>query len=382
MEFLTFSQLTIFTKKDNHMNQIFTYLVFPVLLTFIAGSLLYPILIRLSIKLKYTDKPNARKLHKAPIPVVGGIGIAILVVLALIFVSDIKAFAVKHLELIIALFVLAITGMVDDKVSISAKLKFAIQILCAFAVAHSGIRITSFHGLLGVKEISVELQYFVTVFIVAGVTNSINLLDGIDGLVGSFTIINLMVLITFGMYLREYSWVMFFAVIAGALIAFIRYNWMPAKMFLGDAGSLFLGFLMSVGGIYLLNKSLTFTPDAHIQYLLPIILIACFMIPVIDTLRVFIGRVHKGKSPFSPDRTHLHHKLIKLINLHNIATIKIVYLHAFLILLSLIASYFIRISTIALLFVVIIVSFTQLLNFAETFTSWYKKIKRIENGLD
>jgi UDP-GlcNAc:undecaprenyl-phosphate GlcNAc-1-phosphate transferase len=157
---------------------------------------------------------------------------------------------------------------------------------------------------------------------------------------------------------------------------------MPAKMFLGDAGSLFLGFLMSVGGIYLLNKSRTFTSDAHIQYLLPVILIACFMIPVIDTLRVFIGRVQKGKSPFSPDKTHLHHKIIKLINLHNIATIKIVYLHAFLILLSLIAGYFIRISTIALLFIIIILSFTQLLNFAETFTMWYKKIKRIENGLD
>jgi UDP-GlcNAc:undecaprenyl-phosphate GlcNAc-1-phosphate transferase len=360
------------------MNQIFISLAVPILYALLSGIFLFPLLIKWSKRLNYTDKPNNRKVHKDPIPIVGGIGIAFLVGIASFLLPAIRSFVNSYTEVIISLGALVLTGIIDDKVCLPATLKLIIQIICAYLVASSGIRITSFHGLLGIHNIPVALQYFITVLIIAGITNSVNLLDGIDGLVGLFSIINIGVLGAFALLLNEFSWLALFSVVFGALVVFIKYNWMPAKMFMGDTGSLFLGFLMSVGGIYLLNKSMTSTTNAELQYVIPVVLIGCFAIPVIDTLRVFLARVQKGKSPFSPDKTHLHHKIIKLINQHRIATLKIVGLHMLLITLAFFARLFLKISTISIVFFIIIVFYTLMLNFVNNFTTWYRRIKQIE----
>jgi UDP-GlcNAc:undecaprenyl-phosphate/decaprenyl-phosphate GlcNAc-1-phosphate transferase len=364
------------------MNQIYNSLVIPFLYAMLFGIIIYPLLITLSKRLKYTDKPNNRKVHKTPIPIVGGIGISVLVGLAIIILPTIRSFAMNHSAVLMSLGALAITGIIDDKICLPATLKLIIQIICSYIVADSGIRITSFHGLFGVKNISVELQYLITVLLIAGITNAVNLLDGIDGLVGLFSIINIAVLGAFALLLQEFSWLSLFSVVLGALIVFIKYNWMPAKMFMGDTGSLFLGFLMSVGSIYLLNKSITFKANTEIQYMLPVVLIGCFAIPVIDTLRVFLARMQKGRSPFSPDKTHLHHKIIKLINQHHTATLKIIGLHVVLVALAFTTKLFMKISEISIMFLIIIILFTLMLNFVNNFTTWYKKIRKIEGGLD
>jgi UDP-GlcNAc:undecaprenyl-phosphate GlcNAc-1-phosphate transferase len=345
----------------------------------LLAAFIFPWLIKLSKKLNYTDKPNSRKLHKNPIPIIGGIGITIVVGIAFFLLPALRLFASSHIAVLASLGALAITGIVDDKISLSATLKLVIQLICAFAIAKSGIRVTSFHGLFGINIIPVGLQYFITILIVSGITNSVNLLDGIDGLVGLFSVINIVVLIAFAWLLNEFNWVALLSVVLGTLVVFIKYNWMPAKMFLGDTGSLFLGFLMSVCGIYLLNKSILFNSNPQLQYVLPIVLIGCFAIPVTDTLRVFGARVQKGKSPFSPDKTHLHHKIIKLINQHKTATLKIAGLHLMLIMLTLFATPYFTMSSVCLALLLIIVSFTLMLNFADNFTTWYRKIKRIEN---
>jgi UDP-GlcNAc:undecaprenyl-phosphate/decaprenyl-phosphate GlcNAc-1-phosphate transferase len=362
------------------MNQIFMSIAVPFFYAVLSGIFLFPLLIKVSKKLKYTDKPNNRKLHKKPVPIVGGIGIALLVGISTLLLPGIRAFANSQTIIMLSLGALALTGIIDDKINLPATLKLIIQIICAYSVANSGIRITSFHGLFGVNSIPVELQYFITVLIISGITNSVNLLDGIDGLVGLYSIINMMVLSAFALLLQEYNLLALFSVVLGALLIFIKYNWMPAKMFMGDTGSLFLGFLMSVGGIYLLDKSMTYKSNTEIQYALPAILISCFAIPVIDTVRVFLARMQKGKSPFSPDKTHLHHKIIKLINQHDTATRKIVGLHVLLISLAIFARLFMKISAIFIIFFIVIIVFTLILNFVDSYTSWYKKIKRSEGG--
>jgi UDP-N-acetylmuramyl pentapeptide phosphotransferase/UDP-N-acetylglucosamine-1-phosphate transferase len=273
---------------------------------FVVAMIVMPALIRLIYRFKLFDLPDFRKEHAAPIPTMGGIasflGMAVACVLWYRFSSDI--FVVSFF---FSIAVLLAIGMMDDLKNLSARYKFALQIAVALLIAFSGVRITSFNGLFGINELSVSAQYTFTVLAITGITNAFNLIDGIDGLAGG---LGFMSLVTLGIFLTlcgdANNAVVAFA-LSGGLLGFLYYNFNPAKIFMGDTGSLVLGFVTSVLCIKLIQLNLDFTTSVLPHA--PVFVLSIVLIPVFDTLRVFALRIWSGRSPFSPDKNHIHHLL-------------------------------------------------------------------------
>ncbi len=347
---------------------------------FIAGLLLLPMLINFSMRFGFTDAPNHRKLHKKPIPVIGGIAVILISCCSALLSSDIRLFVLHNRVIAIALLTLGIVGILDDKIGLSAKVRFLIQLASSFAIAYAGTRIQSLYGFLGIGVLPLFAQYALTIILVTGITNSFNLMDGIDGLAGVVASVNIFILATIAIANQFYILALVLAVILGSLLAFIKFNWSPAKTFMGDAGSLFLGFVMSVIAIKLINE--TFITDSNASSYNPLVTLftACFMIPVIDTLRVFAMRIRYGRSPFIADKTHLHHKLIQHFMIHKSATKKIGLLHISIIVFTLVAQHTLNTSIIIILQALIVLSYTSILNFAQSYSRWYREIKRMENS--
>ena len=282
-------------------------------LAFIVTLLSIPIIIEIAKSKKLFDEPDERKLHTEIIPALGGIGIfAGFIVSLLMCVPDyakdlgyIKYFAASAI-------VIFFVGLKDDIVELPAGKKFIGQLIAAGIVMQFGnIYISNMHGFFGVTEISKVASIFLTLFAFIVITNAFNLIDGVDGLAGSLGIITTLV---FGIY---FYWAqeMLFAIMAtatcGALIAFLIYNYAPAKIFMGDTGSLLLGLINSILVIKFISvagvEGNTFSLHAS-----PAIGFAILIVPLFDTLRVFSVRILNRKSPFSADRIHIHHYLLDL----------------------------------------------------------------------
>lgn len=302
---------------------------------FVVTLITIPPIISLIRKYKLYDKPNARKEHTMPIPTMGGIAImaGMSASLFLWFPFSTEPALISFFFSVILLFGL---GIMDDLKDLSAKYKFIIQIALALLIAISGIRISSFDGLFGIHEIPVQLQFTITVLAIVGITNAFNLIDGIDGLAGG---IGFMSLITLGLFLimnRDGNTALIAFALAGGILAFLYFNFNPAKIFMGDTGSLVLGFVVAVLSIRLLQvntiAAVPALPNA------PIFIMGVSLIPVFDTLRVFSIRMWKGRSPFSPDKTHIHHLLTNQGYTHAFAAKLICFVHGFI----LIEIYFLR----------------------------------------
>ena len=302
---------------------------------FVVTLITIPPIISLIRKYKLYDKPNARKEHTMPIPTMGGIAImaGMSASLFLWFPFSTEPALISFFFSVILLFGL---GIMDDLKDLSAKYKFIIQIALALLIAISGIRITSFDGLFGIHEIPVQLQFTITVLAIVGITNAFNLIDGIDGLAGG---IGFMSLITLGLFLimnRDGNTALIAFALAGGILAFLYFNFNPAKIFMGDTGSLVLGFVVAVLSIRLLQVNATSVTPALPNA--PIFIMGVSLIPVFDTLRVFSIRMWKGNSPFSPDKTHIHHLLTNQGYTHAFAAKLICFVHGFI----LIEIYFLR----------------------------------------
>jgi len=223
--------------------------------------------------------------------------------------------------------VLFTLGIMDDIRDLSARYKFLVQAGLATLMAISGIRITSFEGLFGIYDLPLAAQYTFTMLTIVGVTNALNLIDGIDGLAG---VLSFMSLATLGIFLTingDITSALIAFSLAGALVAFLYFNFNPAKIFLGDTGSLVLGFSIAVLCIRLMQVNTSpALPHA------PLFILSIVFIPVFDTLRVFAMRMWKGKSPFEADRTHIHHLLTNAGFSHVFATRLICGLHGFILL--------------------------------------------------
>lgn len=302
---------------------------------FVVTLITIPPIISLIRKYKLYDKPNARKEHSTPIPTMGGIAIiaGMACSLFLWFPFSTEPALISFFFSVILLFGL---GIMDDLKDLSAKYKFIIQIALALLIAISGIRINSFGGLFGINEIPVQVQFTITVLAIVGITNAFNLIDGIDGLAGG---IGFMSLVTLGIFLimnRDGNTALIAFALAGGILAFLYFNFNPAKIFMGDTGSLVLGFVVAVLSIRLLQvNSAAVTPALPNA---PIFIMGVSLIPVFDTLRVFSIRMWKGNSPFSPDKTHIHHLLTNQGYTHAFAAKLICFVHGFI----LIEIYFLR----------------------------------------
>ncbi len=273
---------------------------------FIATIIAIPPVISVINRLKLHDQPNHRKLHTSPVPTMGGIA-----VFFGLLVANLMWFPFNTGTATICFFfsasIIFLTGIMDDLKDLPAKYKFMIQLCLAFLIALSGIRITSLQGFLGIYELPVYAQYFFTILAIAGITNAFNLIDGIDGLAGG---LGFMSLVTLGFFLTisgDNGTALIAFALAGGILAFLYFNLNPAKIFLGDTGSLLIGFVIGVLCIRLMQMNIT-TPS-HPYTSSPVFVLGIVFIPVFDTVRVLALRTWKGESPFMADKIHIHHVL-------------------------------------------------------------------------
>ncbi len=273
---------------------------------FIITLLSIPPLIALINHYKLYDIPNARKLHKSPVPTMGGIAIVAGLGISILLWLPLQA-EPAQVAFFFAVLALLIIGVMDDLKDLSAKYKFAVQLSIAALVALSGVRITSFNGLFGIETLPLYSQYFFTVLAIAGITNAFNLVDGIDGLAGGLAFMSLITLGLFLSFSGDVNTALIAFALAGAVLAFLYFNFNPARIFMGDTGSLVIGFIIAVLCIRLLQVN-TFANHPVLPNA-PVFVLGIVLVPVFDTLRVFALRTWKGGSPFQADRTHIHHLL-------------------------------------------------------------------------
>lgn len=302
---------------------------------FVVAMIVMPPLIKIINKFKLFDVPDTRKEHITPIPTMGGIascaGMVIACTLWFPFTRD---------NFIISFFfsvgVLFLIGVMDDLKNLSARYKLGIQLAVALLIAFSGVRITSFNGLFGIYELPVSAQYSFTILAIAGITNAFNLIDGIDGLAGGLGFMSIVMLGLFLSLTGDSNTAIIAFALGGGLLGFLYYNFNPARIFMGDTGSLVLGFVVSVLTVKLLQIN-TGNASSIIPHT-PVFALSIVAIPVFDTLRVFALRTWRGKSPFSPDKTHIHHLLTNNGWSHSLASKMICTVHA----LILIIGYFLK----------------------------------------
>jgi UDP-GlcNAc:undecaprenyl-phosphate GlcNAc-1-phosphate transferase len=277
------------------------------LLSIFISYLCYPVIIKVSKIKRLMAKPNHRSVHKVKTSNLGGIGIFLAINLIITFLGSYFEDA-NLLYLLGATCIMFFTGLVDDLIDTKAKHKLFIQAGTTLAVVLlTNLRILDFHGLLALNELPYIVSVIITVFVYILIINSYNLIDGVDGLAGGFAIT---VSSFFGIfYFFNGNDSMFFLsiCIVGALISFLIFNFSrKQKIFMGDTGSLVVGFLLAYQAIGFLNVD--FNPNFLIQNTkAPVFVLALFSFPLIDTARVFLLRIMKKKSPFTADKNHIHH---------------------------------------------------------------------------
>lgn len=263
---------------------------------------LIPVFRRLAIRLHALDIPDARKVHPYPIPKSGGVAMAVGAVIP-VFVWGVEDPFVRAVFLgagIVTLF-----GVVDDFKDLGYKIKFLGQVTAALiAIFYGDVKITSLGGLLpGDVLLPNWVAIPLTLIVIVGVTNAINLSDGLDGLAGGICLLSF-ICIGYLAHCGEQTAIAVMAVaMVGAIFGFLRFNTYPAILFMGDAGSQFLGFLAITLSLKLTQMNAALNP------VLPLVLLG---FPVLDTLTVMLERIREGKSPFVADKKHFHHRLMRL----------------------------------------------------------------------
>lgn len=286
------------------MESLITFMT-PLIVSSIITAYLIPHWIQVCNKWKLFEKTNERKIHKEFIPSMGGIAIfAGIIISFLLLAQNLSSNTIRYL--ISSLVLLFFTGFFDDLLDLPAVKKLVIQFICAFLISYGGTRITNLYGLFGVYELPVIAQYIATMIFVVGVTNAYNLVDGIDGLAGSLGLIaNMIFGALFVLNGRDDFATLSFCV-SGSLLGFLLYNYHPAKIFMGDSGSLIIGFLTATQAINILGMD-TLIPE--LKQLSPAIVTAILFVPVYDLIRVCLIRFLTGYSLFKPDRNHVHHMI-------------------------------------------------------------------------
>ena len=253
-------------------------------------------IIKNALKLGLIDIPNDRSSHSKITPRGAGIGFGLSFFISIIL-FDFSLF-LEYKLLFLSIFLVFLVGILDDHKDASPKAKFYVMFLSIFLLYLDDISIYSLGSFFGLE---IHLWYFslpFTMFALAGFTNALNLIDGLDGLAGSISLVILSSFLYIGYINQDQLIVVVCLTTIVSLIAFLILNWNPAKIFMGYSGSLFLGFIISV------------VATLSLKYIHPIAIFYLAAIPIVDTLVVMIRRIRKGISPFSPDKTHIHHILL------------------------------------------------------------------------
>jgi UDP-GlcNAc:undecaprenyl-phosphate/decaprenyl-phosphate GlcNAc-1-phosphate transferase len=273
--------------------------VMPFLLAMIVTMAWLPVFGRVAAKWRIVDHPGERKVHAVPIPRIGGVAMAIGVLAAALIVVPLEA---PDRYFLIAAGVVALFGGLDDRFDLDYRIKLVGQLLAAGIVIMGGdiqIHALTLDDRVMLPEwVSIPL----TLFFLVGITNAINLADGLDGLAGGTTFLSLCALAMLAYSAGEVSSAALALTFAGAVLGFLRFNTFPASVFMGDAGSQLLGFAVGV-----LSLRATQSGNSAVSAATPILLLA---LPILDTLSVMVQRLSEGRSPFSADKNHIHHKLL------------------------------------------------------------------------
>jgi len=301
-------------------------------ISFTITFLAIPAVINVAEMKKLFDMPDARKVHNAPITPLGGLGIFA----GFIFGCLLTVHFNQYPELqyfIAASFVIFFLGLKDDILIISPVKKFIGQVLAAFIIIYYGnIQIRSMHGFLGVYQLPEMFSLLLTYFAVIVVINSFNLIDGIDGLAGSLGLLSTTIFGVYFLYIGMLPYAVIAFALSGSLLAFLIFNFQPAKIFMGDTGSLLVGTINAI----LVLKFINIAGTGDVWFPIPATPAVGFtilMIPLLDTLRVFGIRILHRRSPFSPDRNHIHHLLLDRGFSHRTITLLLVAVNALMIVL-------------------------------------------------
>ena len=330
MKFLSFRSGQEFLFGDSDLKLIFCFV-----LAFIITFFLIPSIVEIARAKSLYAEPGDRKAHTQSTPTLGGLAIFTGLSLSLLIFFDFTFFP-KFQFTIAGLLIIFFTGFKDDIIGITAFKKLFAQILAVLiTIVFGKMLLTNLHGFLGVYEINYHISIVVTLIAIVGIINCFNLMDGIDGLSSS---LGMLVSLTFGAWfylVREYNWAMISVGLTGSLFAFFLFNVFGKKnkIFMGDTGSLILGFFLAIMAIQFNQVNIDLTGPWHIRAA-PAVSIGIIMVPFFDTLRVFITRILRNKSPFSADKTHIHHYLLQLGFSHFQATLILFFTNVFFIVIS------------------------------------------------
>ena len=290
--------------------------------SFVIAFLIVPVIIKYSLAKNLVDIPGRRKIHKKVTPSMGGIAIFVgFFISSLIWLNIEEWGYIKFI--LVALFVIFFIGVRDDLVPLRAMVKLIGQIMAAsLLIFLFDLRIKTFYGLFGVYELPNIVSYIITYLTIIVITNSFNLIDGLDGLAGTIAIV---ALLAFGIWFYlvddQIFSILSFAMLGG-IFAFLIFNWEPSEVFMGDTGALVIGMMLAILAIHFINVNYSLPAMTPYKFNGSVGTAACIIIiPLVDTLRIVILRVSKGQSPFAPDKSHVHHAIMRLGMSHSQTTL-------------------------------------------------------------
>ena len=307
-------------------------IIFSLVTAFFISFLAIPRLIEFAHKLKVFDNGGDRASHEGSTPFFGGIAIFTGVICSLLFWAEIEDIQ----YILVSILIVFIVGLIDDLRQITAFKKLIGQIMATLILIFFGdLQIDSMHGVLGVYDLPIWISTLFTIFVVIVITNGFNLIDGVDGLAGGVGVIATSCFGFVAVIMGQNDMALIAFTLSGALIGFLKYNYYPARIFMGDTGSLVVGMILSVLAINSIKFGLI-TEDFKLPNKGPLMAIVFLAIPLFDSLRVFIVRTSKGVGPFRPGRDHIHHALLDLGFGHKRTALILYFISALLI----IGSYF------------------------------------------
>ena len=287
-------------------NWLIACVVLALMVAMVVSFLMTPVVKTFAYKVGAIDVPkDNRRMHKVPIPRLGGLAIFIgFMVSVLLFVP----ITPEMRSILLGAVIIVVLGVVDDIMALPAMLKFVVQIIAALIPALGGVRILAFSN----PNIFSDNLYWVldglsipiTVLWIVGITNSVNLIDGLDGLANGVSAISATTMLLIALLISEAQVALVMAALVGACVGFMPYNLNPAKMFMGDTGATFLGYILATMSIQGLFKYY-----ALISFVVPFLILG---LPIFDTAFAFIRRIAHGQSPMHADRSHIHHRLIDM----------------------------------------------------------------------
>ncbi len=270
------------------------------LVSFVMAILITPLVRRFAYLIGAVDHPNARKVHMRPMPRIGGLAIFISFLIGYALLLPASRY---NDAILIGAVVIILTGLIDDRFQLSARVKLMGQMIATVVVLHSGMRIEMINLPFDQQLYLGSWSIPVTVLWLIGITNAINLIDGLDGLAAGVSSIALGTIALLAIIQGNVYLTMMALLLLASTLGFLVHNFYPAKIFMGDTGALFLGYMLAVFSL------IGFKNVTLFSLVVPVLLLG---LPISDTIFAIVRRLVQGRPPMSPDKSHMHHQLIDM----------------------------------------------------------------------